>query len=192
MPHDIVKFVFFFKKKNLVPFLWPIFFLRKVRDFDGRLFVIFLFFPPQNLLSLSLSLLPILIDSSARPPQPSLSHFLLLLFWCNKILLSLLTLCACPTNNALLKKNFRPSSDAEILLMSTDWACKSAPNVQKCVRDVCAFRLSFHLCMPPLVVGCVCVCVCVWTTLNPEISTQRTCHHQKKPDQTGFFALFQC
>ncbi len=50
---------------------------------------------------------------------------------------------ALPTNNALLIM-FRLSSDAEILLKSTDWAYKSAPNVQKLVRYVYIFRLSFH------------------------------------------------
>ena len=43
-----------------------------------------------------------------------------------------------PTNNALLI-NFLLSSDAEILLISADWACKSAPNVQKRVSNVCLF-----------------------------------------------------
>ena len=43
-----------------------------------------------------------------------------------------------PTNIATLI-NFRPSSDAEILLVSTDWA-----NVQKHVRNVYIFWLSFY------------------------------------------------
>ena len=48
-----------------------------------------------------------------------------------------------PTNNALLI-NFLLSSDAEILLISTDWAYESAQNVQKRVCNVYIFRLSFH------------------------------------------------
>ncbi len=57
-----------------------------------------------------------------------------------------------PTNNALLI-NFRPSSDTEILLLSIDWARKSAPKCAKtCVRCLCVpTKLPF--CMPPLVVG---------------------------------------
>ncbi len=58
----------------------------------------------------------------------------------------------CPTNNALSIK-FRLSSNGEILLISTDWAYKLVPNVQKCVCNVCTFRLSFHFCVPPSVVG---------------------------------------
>ena len=53
-----------------------------------------------------------------------------------------------PTNNALLI-NFRLSSDAEILLISTDRAYKSAPNMQKCV--CIPTELPFYI--PPLVVG---------------------------------------
>ena len=45
-----------------------------------------------------------------------------------------------PTNNTLLI-NFRLSSDAEILLMSTDWAYKSVANVQK---HVCKMYSILH------------------------------------------------
>ncbi len=48
-----------------------------------------------------------------------------------------------PTNNALLI-NFLLSSDAEILLLSTDWAYKSAQNVQRRVCNVYILLLSFH------------------------------------------------
>ncbi len=48
-----------------------------------------------------------------------------------------------PTSNALLIC-FRLSSDAEILSMGIDRACKSAPNVQTRVRDVYVFWLSSH------------------------------------------------
>ncbi len=48
-----------------------------------------------------------------------------------------------PTHNALLV-NFRLSSDAEILLISTNWACKSAPNLQKSVCNMYIFQRSFH------------------------------------------------
>ncbi len=57
--------------------------------------------------------------------------------------LSLMMTSSYPTNNALLI-NFRLGSDAEVLLMSTDWACKSASNVKKCVCIVHIFQLSFH------------------------------------------------
>ncbi len=40
--------------------------------------------------------------------------------------------------------NFGLSSDAEILLLSTDSAYESRPNVQKRVCNVCTFRLIFH------------------------------------------------
>ncbi len=50
---------------------------------------------------------------------------------------------ACPTTNTILI-NLWLSSDAEILLLSTDWAYKSALNVQKLVCNVYAFWLSFH------------------------------------------------
>ena len=48
-----------------------------------------------------------------------------------------------PTNNALLI-NFLLRSDAEILLIRSDCAYKSAPNVQKLVCNVYIFRLSIH------------------------------------------------
>ena len=55
-----------------------------------------------------------------------------------------LSLSIChPTNNALLI-NFRLSSDAEILLISTEWAHKSVPNAQKHVCNVYIFQLSIH------------------------------------------------
>ncbi len=53
------------------------------------------------------------------------------------------SLVSSPTNNALLI-NFRLISDAEILLLSTDWACTLAQNVQKHVCNMHTFRLSFH------------------------------------------------
>ena len=56
------------------------------------------------------------------------------------------------TNNALLT-NFLLSSDAEILSTITDGAYKSAPNMQKHVCNLHMFQLSFHFCIPPLVVG---------------------------------------
>ncbi len=40
--------------------------------------------------------------------------------------------------------NFRQSSDAGILLISTGRACKLAPNVQKRVRNAYVFQLGFH------------------------------------------------
>ncbi len=50
-----------------------------------------------------------------------------------------------PTDNAPLI-NFRLGSDAEILLISTDWAYKSAPNIRTktCTCDVHRFQLTFH------------------------------------------------
>ncbi len=48
-----------------------------------------------------------------------------------------------PANN-VPSINFRQSSDAEILLLSTDWAYKSARNMQKRACNVYVFRLSFH------------------------------------------------
>ncbi len=48
-----------------------------------------------------------------------------------------------PTNSALLI-NFRRSSDAEILLLSTDWACKLGPSMQKRVCNVHIFQLSIY------------------------------------------------
>ncbi len=53
-----------------------------------------------------------------------------------------------PTNNALLV-NFFLSSDADVSLISTDWACKSAPNVQKRACNARACILT----KPPL---CMC------------------------------------
>ncbi len=58
-----------------------------------------------------------------------------------------------PTNNALLIY-FLLSSDAEILLISTDWAYKSVPNMQKRVCNVYTYiPTELPLCIPPLVVG---------------------------------------
>ncbi len=57
-----------------------------------------------------------------------------------------------PTNNRPLI-NFLLSSDAEILLTSTDWACKSAPNVQKRACNVQRIPTELPFCKPPLVVG---------------------------------------
>ena len=48
-----------------------------------------------------------------------------------------------PTDNSPLI-NFLRSSDAEIFLLSADWARKSAPDVQKRARNVYVFRPSFH------------------------------------------------
>ncbi len=48
-----------------------------------------------------------------------------------------------PTNNALLI-SFRLSSDAEILLISEQWAYKSMRNVQNRVCNVYTFQPSFH------------------------------------------------
>ncbi len=48
-----------------------------------------------------------------------------------------------PTNNAPLV-NFLLSSDAEILLISINRACKLVPNVQKRVCNVYTFQLSFR------------------------------------------------
>ncbi len=59
----------------------------------------------------------------------------------------------CPTNNALLI-NFQLSSDAEISLISTDWAYRSTSNVQKRVCNVSNWA-SIPFCIPPLVVGWV-------------------------------------
>ena len=64
---------------------------------------------------------------------------------------------AFPTNNSLLI-SFRPSSDAEILLMSTDRACKSGPRVwmQRVVCSNWAFILqttvSGWVCSPSFIV----------------------------------------
>ncbi len=60
-----------------------------------------------------------------------------------------------PTNNALLI-NFLLSSDAEILLIITDWAYKSVPNVQKRVCNMYIYiPTELPFCIPPLVVGYV-------------------------------------
>ncbi len=60
-----------------------------------------------------------------------------------------------PTNNALLM-NFRLSCNAEILLISTDRAYKSAPNMQKCACNVYVYIPTEPLfCTPPSVVGYV-------------------------------------
>ncbi len=57
-----------------------------------------------------------------------------------------------PTNNGPLI-NFLLSSDAKILLLSTDWAYKSAPKrVKTCVQCV-HIPAELPLCIPPLVVG---------------------------------------
>ena len=68
----------------------------------------------------------------------------------NLLIIFLIALClqTYPSNNALLI-NFRLSFDAEILLLSTDWAYNSVPNVQKCVCTVYVFRLSFHFACHP-------------------------------------------
>ncbi len=66
--------------------------------------------------------------------------------------LSLFPSSSSPTNNALLI-NFLLSSDAEILLIITDWACKSAPNVQKRVCNAYVSRLSFHFAYHPWWLG---------------------------------------
>ena len=60
--------------------------------------------------------------------------------------------CNCPTNNALLT-NFRLSSDAKFLFISTDWAFKSAPNVQKMYMQRVCIPTELPFCIPPLVVG---------------------------------------
>ncbi len=57
-----------------------------------------------------------------------------------------------PTNNALLI-NFGLSSDAEILLVSTDWAYKSAPNVQETCVQCVRIPTELPFCIPPSVVG---------------------------------------
>ena len=57
-----------------------------------------------------------------------------------------------PTNNALLT-NFRLSFDAEILLVSTERACKSAPNVPKACMQCVRSQTELPFCMPLLVVG---------------------------------------
>ena len=57
-----------------------------------------------------------------------------------------------PTNNALLI-NFRLRSDAEILLPSTDGACKSAPKRAKTRMQRVLIPTELPFCIPPLVVG---------------------------------------
>ncbi len=58
-----------------------------------------------------------------------------------------------PTNNALLT-NFLLSSDAGIFAANHRLSMQiGAKRAKKRVRDVYVFRLSFHFCMPPLVVG---------------------------------------
>ncbi len=79
---------------------------------------------------------------------------------CTLVTFRLINIFACisllkfwhPTNNALLT-NFRLSSNAEILLISTGWAYKLAPNVQKRVCNVYIIQLSFHFAYHRLVVG---------------------------------------
>ena len=67
-----------------------------------------------------------------------------------------------PTNNALLT-NLRLSSDADILLIITGWAYKSASNVQKRVCIVCMFQLSFHFACHPWWLGTVCRILVYWS-----------------------------
>ncbi len=62
------------------------------------------------------------------------------LTWCN------------PTNNALLI-SFLLSSNAKVLLISTDWACKSAPKCAKTCTQCACVPTDLQVCMPPLVVG---------------------------------------
>ncbi len=57
-----------------------------------------------------------------------------------------------PTNSELLI-NCRLSSNAEILIVSTDWAYKSGPNVQKRVCKVYHIPTELPFCIPQLVVG---------------------------------------
>ncbi len=79
------------------------------------------------------------------PPQKSANNATLSFAFCVfQIKLSNLEIHSTfPTNSALVI-NFLLSSDAEISLISTDWACKSAPNVQKRVSNVCVFQLDSH------------------------------------------------
>ncbi len=80
----------------------------------------------------------------------------------------------CPTNNALLT-NFRLSSDAEILSISTSRACKSAPNVRKRACNVYMFQPSFHFCIPPSVVGyhgtSKALCAACWSGSHLHLSS---------------------
>ncbi len=62
-----------------------------------------------------------------------------------------------PTNNALLV-NFRLISDAEILSISTDWACKSVPIVQKRVCNVYVFQLTLYFAYHRWWLGDCCCC----------------------------------
>ena len=49
-----------------------------------------------------------------------------------------------PTTLGVVLISFWLSSDAEVLLINTDWAFVSGPNVQKHVCNVYIFRMSFH------------------------------------------------
>ena len=64
-----------------------------------------------------------------------------------------------PTNNALLI-NFRLSSDAGILLLSTDRACKLAPNVQKTLVQRVRIPTELPFCMPT---------AAGWGTADPDM-----------------------
>ncbi len=82
--------------------------------------------------------------SLKEPPQPSLISSNKLSF-CSSLYLpsSSIVQTTYPTNNALLI-NFRLTSDADILLISTDWAYKSVPSARKkraCIAHI--FQLSF-------------------------------------------------
>ncbi len=58
-----------------------------------------------------------------------------------------------PTNNALLVR-FRLSSDAEIFVANRRLSRQvGAKRAKTCACNVYVFWLSFHFCMPPLVVG---------------------------------------
>ncbi len=58
----------------------------------------------------------------------------------------------CPTNNAPLI-GFRLSSDAEILLISSDWACKNRAKRAKTCMQYAYVPTELPFCVPPLVVG---------------------------------------
>ncbi len=91
---------------------------------------------------------------AAATDQDATCYMVVDILYNRKEIMALLLLSwYCPTNNELLM-NFRLSSDAEILSMSTDLACKSAPNMQRRVCNVYMFRLSFHFAYHRWWLGC--------------------------------------
>ncbi len=80
-----------------------------------------------------------------------------------------------PTNNAPLI-NLRLSSDAEILLISTDWAYKLGPKCKKNrVCKVYIFRQSFHFAYHHWWLGNRTILVVHWLCFTPSFTRPLTC-----------------